>query len=172
MIHAIRHGQMQKWTHVASSTKAGSLQRPITGRKGFLQTPIQGRTIFSVKRQQHHQDHTLNLYSGKVKHNQLQKPDACSDNIVIVVSMGMFIFNKVFMVGFFIVVDHGDNPNNVPHLMFQQFVLNTNKKMELRATSFETTQKVQMFLIFLRIVNRRVTIRTGGAHIHILSHTF
>ena len=62
---------------------------------------------------------------------------------------------------------HGDNPNNLPHLMSQQLILTANERtISSGRPCCETTQVVFFFFfVILRIDSRRVTIRGKGGRI-------
>ena len=123
-ILVIRHGriwQNRKWKKEL---------RTFSHRTGLLPRPIQGRTTQSRRRQQQREDKRTRWMQAN-----------CT------VEMGTHdhtIFTNHCYRGHHGHRGHGDNPKNLPHLMSQQLILNTNWRAPAQATCFETTQIVNI----------------------------
>ena len=135
--------------------------RAIVG-KGLLQRLIQSRTTLSRRRQRYHGG------KRKIWPNKPQKPMLNSGHRGL---LGHGHFHQGLRGGILRHRRHRVNPNDQPHLMSQQLVLNTYERTPAQGGVWRNGSDSFSFFFNLRLDNRRVTIRKGDARGYKLSRT-
>ena len=133
--------------------------------KGLLQRLIQSRTTLSRRRQRYHGG------KRKIWPNKLQKSMMNSGHRGL---LGHGHLHQGLRGGFLRHRRHRVNPNDQPHLMSQQLVLNTYEWTPAQGDLWRNGSDSFFFFQFflnLWLDNRRVTIRTGDVRGYNLSRT-